>query len=220
MPPKRPRLQVGVRSGSLLDDARKLNGLTHRTTCGPAHGRSCRNRDYATRVPSSFLLVVGERRGLAWILRERRMAFPPRRHLGVDDLAYGDQLFLMTTRNCLGNPGKDRSRVFAKAYVASSVAMLEKPLKIGNRTFDRACDLLIEGVAPFREGVELGPLVPLLDAFPNKREWKMWLRRPLLRLSAKDALLVASRFDPLSRIPDETVPAYLDWIGKVAGQRS
>jgi hypothetical protein len=164
------------------------------------------------RVASSFLLVISDKEGLAWILRERRMAFPPRHHRGVDDLACGDQLFLMTTRGCFGNPNRDRSRIFGQAYVTSSVTRLEKSLELGDRTFDRGCDLLIQRVAPFREGVELQHLVPLLDAFPNKRAWSMWLRRPLLGLSAKDARLMADKLESVSGLPDETVPAYLNWI--------
>jgi hypothetical protein len=147
------------------------------------------------------------------------MAFPPHRHLGVDDLVCGDELFLTTTRGCFRSPTHDSTRIIGKARVTSSVSTLDNPLELADRIFDRGCDISIEHVAPFREGVELLPLVPLLDAFPNKRAWSAWLRRPLLGLSAKDARLVARKLQPVSGLPDEMVPTYLDWIQARARQR-
>jgi hypothetical protein len=73
------------------------------------------------------MLIIGAREALAWILREERMAFPPRRYLGVDQLEVGDELFLVTTRACYRNPRRDRTRVIGRAIVSSPVASLEEP---------------------------------------------------------------------------------------------
>jgi hypothetical protein len=54
---------------------------------------------------ASYLLVIGEREALAWVLRESRTAFPATRRAEVDRLAVGDELFLLTTRGCFHNPG-------------------------------------------------------------------------------------------------------------------
>jgi len=167
--------------------------------------------DYAQPMPSSFLVIIGDARGLAWILREHRMAFPTTSR-GGGELAQGDKLFLLTTRACFGNPTKDRTRIVGKASVASAVVRFDPSLKLADRTFDRGFDLMIEQVVPFRTGVELQPLVSNLDAFPNKRAWSGWLRRPLLRLSEKDALLLNRHLQSLRGVPDESIPDYLEWI--------
>jgi hypothetical protein len=44
---------------------------------------------------ASYLLLIGEREALAWILREARMAFPQRRRPEVDNVAVGDELLLL-----------------------------------------------------------------------------------------------------------------------------
>lgn len=140
------------------------------------------------------------------------MAFPVRNRSGVGELAQGDELFLLTTRACFGNPKKDRTRIAGRARVGSGVVKLDEPLELAGRIFDRGCDLRMESIAPFRTGVELLPLVPRLDAFPNKSAWAWWLRRPVLRLSAKDARLLAGRLEGVSEAPRKAIPGYLDWI--------
>jgi hypothetical protein len=74
---------------------------------------------------ADYLLVIGEREASAWILRESRMAFPATRRAEVDQLAVGDRLFLLTTRGCFHNPGRDRTRGIGRATVASPVVPLE-----------------------------------------------------------------------------------------------
>lgn len=163
-------------------------------------------------VHSSYLLVISDHVGLAWILREQRMAFPAKRRLGVADLGRGDELFLLTTRGCYRNPTRDRTRIVGQAFVTSQVTTLDEPLELIGRTFDRACDLRLEALAPFGQGVDLLPLVESLDAFPNKKAWAMWLRRPLLSLSTSDANIVRDQVRKASDTPDLTVPGYLERI--------
>lgn len=138
------------------------------------------------------------------------MALPSRSRTA--DIDEGDELFFVTTRNCFGNPSRDRSRIVAIARTGSAVARLEKPLKLAGRTFDRGFDLDIETLAPFRVGVELPPLVEELDAFPNKRAWSWFMRRPALRVSTNDARMLRRLVRPVGETPDEVIPAYLEWI--------
>lgn len=141
------------------------------------------------------------------------MAFTARAR-GVSSVAAGDELFLMTTRRCFGSPGKDRTRIVGKARVTSAVVDFDETLDLAGRTFDRGCDLSLEKLVPFRTGVEIPPLVPRLDAFPNKEAWFWMLRRPLLRLSAQDAGLLSHGLTHLSGEPKDTIPAYLQWIDR------
>ncbi|MBE1603749.1 hypothetical protein HEB94_000597 [Actinopolymorpha pittospori] len=164
----------------------------------------------------SYLLVLGEREALAWVLREGRMAFPATRRHEVDRLAVGDELFLLTTRGCFHNPVRDRTRVIGRAVVSTRVEPLDPPLELVGRRFTRGCKLDIGVLAPYRTGVEVAPLVPKLDAFPRKDVWSIWLRRPLVSLGQHDVNLIWSRLRRVGRPVSEHLPTYLESIRPVA----
>lgn len=166
----------------------------------------------------SYLLVLGEREALAWVLRTSRMAFPPTTRREVDGLAVGDELYLLTTRGCFHNPTRDRTRVIGRATVTTPVVPYEVPVTIAGRDFTRGCDLVVHDLAWYLGGVELGPLVPRLSAFPDKRAWSIRLRRPLLEISSADAALVDRELQEHVRPAAEAVPEYLARIRPVAKQ--
>jgi hypothetical protein len=168
-------------------------------------------------MPADYLLVIGEREALAWILKERRMAFPGTTRREVDSLAVGDRLFLTTTRRCFHNPTRDATRVIATANVLSAVTLLETPLEIAGREFTRECEPSIEALAPYLEGVELAPLVEKLDAFAGAGAWGMRLRRPLVGIPAADARLLKQRLESVCLDPESSQQTYLDRIRPVAG---
>ncbi len=64
-------------------------------------------------------------------------------------------------------------------------------------TFVSGCTLRISGVAPYRSGLELQPLVHSMDAFPKPESWSAYLRRTLLELSEADAKLIDERLGEL-----------------------
>jgi hypothetical protein len=166
--------------------------------------------------PADYLLVIGEREALAWILRERRMAFPGTTRREVDSIVVGDRLFLTTTRGCFHNPTRDATRVIATAKVLSAVTLLETPLQIAGREFTRECELSIGVLAPYLEGVELAPLVDKLDAFAGAGAWGMRLRRPLVSITAADARLLERKLGPVGLDPESSQQMYLDRIRPVA----
>lgn len=157
----------------------------------------------------AYLVILGEREAIAWVLHEQRMAFPstPRREPGA--LEPGDHLFLYTTRGAWSSPAFDRGRVIGTATVRTRVARLDPPIEIVGREFHSGCKLSIDRLAPYREGLELQPLVPQLAAFPKKHAWSVYLRRPLLRLSEADAELIATRLEPLLLEPEQAVETYV-----------
>lgn len=166
--------------------------------------------------PASYLLVIGEREALAWILRERRMAFPETRRAEVDSLAVGDELLLLTTRGCFHNPTRDRTRVVAQASVTAPVLPLDPPVELVGRTFPRGCDLHLRSLAPYLSGVELAHLVPELAAFPDKANWSIRLRRPLVRLAEHDASVVRTQLAAIADEPrGDVLQEYLDRIKPV-----
>lgn len=149
-------------------------------------------------TPTWHLLVIGEREALAWVLRESRMAFPKKRRPEVDRLRLGDQLFLLTTRGCFHDPTRDRTRVIGSATVTTPVVALDPPLELVGRVFPRGCGLQITSLSRYLTGVELGPLIEDLDAFPNKSAWSARLRRPLVVLSDRDASHLQRQLEPIA----------------------
>lgn len=141
-------------------------------------------------MSESYLLILGDREAIAWVLREQRMAFPATSRAEVDRLAIGDELLIYTTRGAFRNPTRDRGRVIGTATVASSIEPLDTPVEFGGRVFPRGCAITVESLTPWGEGVELRPLVDRLHAFPNPRAWSIRLRRPLLQLPSGDASLI------------------------------
>jgi hypothetical protein len=169
---------------------------------------------------ASYLLVIGEREALAWILRERRMAFPETRRAEVDRLGVGDDLLILTTRGCFHNPSRDRTRVVGTAMVTTSVAPLDSPVAIAGRTFPRGCHLDINALTPYLTGVDLADLIPALESFPDKANWSIRLRRPLVALTEHDAELLHSELKGTAQEPpDSAIRGYLERIRPIGASR-
>jgi hypothetical protein len=168
------------------------------------------DRDRAS--SATYLLVLGDRAALAWVLKHERMAFPDYRRAETRALKLGDRLLLYTTRGCFRNPTRDRGRVIGEAVVTSKLIPLDQAVVISGRTYPVGCKISVKRLAALHEGVILRDLVPDLDAFPNKETWAIRLRRPLVSLSAHDADLLSARLAPLVGNPKETVVGYLRWL--------
>jgi hypothetical protein len=159
-------------------------------------------------INSNHLLVLGTGRGLAYVLRERKMAFPPTRQVRLD---VGDRLLLYTTRNVFRRSDRDRGRVVGTAEVASPILPLEEQLLIAERKYTSGCDLKITGLAMLGQGVLLADIAEKLMVFqPHPEAWRAWLRRAVLPLPPSDARFILTRLQPVLRDPNETVGAYLE----------
>lgn len=159
-------------------------------------------------MSGSYLVVLGERDAIWWVLHEQRMAFPATPRAEVARLAPGDRLFLYTTRNAWRNPPRDRGRVIGVATAATAAHRLDQPIEIAERSFHSVCDLHIEGVVPYPGGLELRPLVERLDAFPKPHAWNIYLRRALVRLSDADRAILDQGLIPMLAPPDQALPTY------------
>ena len=160
-------------------------------------------------MASWYLLIIGEREALRWVLATQRMAFPPGRRRDALRLHEGDGLLLYTTRGAFHNPTRDRGRLIGEATVASPPVELGAPIEIANRQFTTACEIAIQTLAPLGRGVELAPLVPSLAVFPHPKSWSVLLRRPLLGLPPADARLLRSRLQAVAGEPFGALPTYL-----------
>ncbi|SDK48428.1 hypothetical protein SAMN04487820_108200 [Actinopolyspora mzabensis] len=164
---------------------------------------------YAARM-ANYLLVIGDRQALDWVLRQQRMAFPDFKRAEVRALAPGDRLYLYTTRGCFGNPTRDRGRVVTTGEVRSTVAELDEPVELGGRSYPVGCELRITELPAWPGGVELSPIVGELELFDGMtKSWSIRLRRPLVGLSARDAGLLDRYLAEHDRYPlDEMIDGY------------
>jgi len=155
-----------------------------------------------------YLVVLGEREAIAWVLREQRMAFPATRRAELERLEKGDRLLLYATRGAWHNPTRDRGRIIATARVTGSLQRRDEPIEIAGMRFHSECRLLVEGVVPYPGGLELQPLVPRLAAFPKPAAWSVYLRRALPALPEPDAELLEDLLTPLLVRRSAALPSY------------
>ena len=159
-------------------------------------------------MTAAYLLILGDREAIAWVLREQRMAFPRTPRQEVAALSIGDRLYMYATRGAWRNPTRDRGRVIGTARVTSPVRVFDDPVEIAGRSFHSGCTLAVEGLVPFPQGVELQPLVRELAAFPKPESWSIYLRRALLRLPPADAELLDRALAPLLTSREAALESY------------
>jgi hypothetical protein len=193
----------------LLHRLRAPSGLADQPMGNPTRRPTDRCPSYRCRVTESYLLILGDRQAIAWVLREQRMAFPPTAHAEVNRLAVGDELLIYTTRGAFRNPTRHRGRVIGCAAVTSNVERLDPPVEFGGREFPRGCRIDVCSLAPWGQGVELQPLVEQLAAFPNSKAWSTYLRRPLLHLPESDAAILKDRLKERTGHRMENLHQYL-----------
>jgi hypothetical protein len=168
-------------------------------------------------INSTYLMLVATSTGLAYILRERKMAFPPTREVRLE---VGDRLLLYTTRSVFRNPTLDRGRVIGTAEAASPILPLEKQLFIAGREYTTGCDLKLTGLAALGEGVILADIAEELMVFqPNPGAWSIRMRRSVLQLPYGDVDLIMAKLKPALHHPDETLNAYLERAARVGSSR-
>ncbi|MFG2100519.1 hypothetical protein ACGFJ5_07925 [Micromonospora echinaurantiaca] len=156
----------------------------------------------------SFLLILGDRDAIGWVLREQRMAFPATPRAEVAALGAGDSLYLYATRGAWRNPTRDRGRIIGVANARGEARTLEEPVEIAGRRFVSGCGLDINRLVPYPGGLELQPLVGQLSAFPKPQAWSVYLRRALLPLPEGDAALLRAALQPLLTSREQALPTY------------
>ncbi|WP_248965832.1 hypothetical protein [Sphaerisporangium perillae] len=80
----------------------------------------------------------------------------------------------------------------------------------------------MEALAPYLFGVDLVPLVPLLDVFSDKRSgaWSIRLRRPLIEITGSDADLLRRKLAAVAAAPSDVIPDCLaNIVGRTMSQR-
>jgi hypothetical protein len=163
-------------------------------------------------------MLLATARGLGYVMRERKMAFPPTRRIRMD---VGDGLLLYTTRTLFGNPTRDRGRVMGTAEVASPILPLDKERFIAGRSYTSGCDIRITALAPIGEGVVLADIVDQLQVFqPDPSTWSARIRRSILPLPSRDFDLIMTSLRPILRSPEDAIEGYLERVDRRKGGRS
>jgi hypothetical protein len=140
-----------------------------------------------------WIIVLGNRDAIEWVMTEGRMAVSPRVSTLPDE---GDKAILYTARGAFGNPTDHRAQVVGLATVAGPVR--HKDVVVAGQTYARSFPLdIAEAVdaVPYA-GLDFYPLVDRLDFVLNKAptNWGGYLRRPLVHISDKDYKTIATAF--------------------------
>jgi hypothetical protein len=158
-------------------------------------------------TPRPFLLILGDAGVLAYVLREHRLAFTPRRRI---PLTRGDIVFLYTSRRIFRNPGTGRGLVIGRAEIISDIVKFESGLRIADRVYTAGCRLEITGLVPLGEGLELRQIVDELETFhPHPKRWAFRIYSSFLQLSPKDASVIEEKIQPLLQDPGYVSQAYI-----------
>jgi len=158
-------------------------------------------------TPRPFLLILGDADGLAYVLREHRMAFTPKRRI---PLTRGDIVFLYTTRRVFRNTSAGRGLIIGRAEIISDIVKFESGLRIADRVYTSGCHLAITGLVPLGEGLELRQIVDELETFhPHPKRWAFRIYSSFLQLSPKDASVIQEKIQPLLQDPEYVSQAYI-----------
>jgi hypothetical protein len=175
----------------------------------------------AAREMNAFLLVLGEREGIWWVLSQRQMAFEAHRAGQARMLQPGVELLLYATRGAFHNPTRDRGRIIAAANVRTPVVEFSEPVTIAGREFTLGCELELQSIASRGHGVDLAPLVEKLEVFPVKHAWSARLRQPLVPLPGADAELLRGYLRAVASLDElaESVESYR-WPARTDRERT
>ena len=158
---------------------------------------------------NDWLAVLGHPAGLSWVLANRRLAFEAARSREVKRLHAGDRVLLYAAKAAYKPAGP--GGVIGSAVAATGVAALHEALTIERRDYTLGAELDVQVVMPYRESVEIPPLLDQLRTFPQygPRSWMTILRRPLLRLMPGDADVLLDALKGVAKPPDEVIPEYV-----------
>ncbi|MGW4412754.1 hypothetical protein ACWEJ6_52830 [Nonomuraea sp. NPDC004702] len=160
-----------------------------------------------TESSSAYMAILGDREALGWILQEQRMAFGPERWKLWRELKQGDALALYTTRQCFRNPTRDRGRIIGTAIVSTPISRMIRPVEFRDKNYEFSCNLNIDQLAPWGQGLELAAFVEQLHTFPNA--WQAYIRRSLVRLNKDDFEFISGALARDATTRDEALQSYL-----------
>lgn len=136
------------------------------------------------------------------------MAFHVRQRRALANVSLGSPLFLYVTSRCFRRlPYGEKSGLIGKVAVTSPVTQLDRPVAFGGSSFGMGCEIRVIHLLRPSQMVNLGPLVPDLNAFHGA--WHLRLRAGFIPLDGHDYEVLDNRLlrEPTS-LP-EAMGAYM-----------
>jgi hypothetical protein len=137
-----------------------------------------------------WLIVLGEKTALEWVLQNQRMAF--RAHVPTTELRVGAPIALYVTRGAFHSPVRDESHIAALGKITSEVR--SEPVEVAGELYQSWCSLSLEVSSPLRRGLPFRPLVDQLEFIRKKQGWSMYLKRTLVQISDRDFSIIKQAF--------------------------
>ena len=158
---------------------------------------------------ASYLLIIGERVALHWVVHASRVAFPPGRTSQARVLDAGDVLFLYTTRGAFHNPTRDRGRISGRVVVLEPPQVFADIMELAGLRFASGCRIHIDRLAPYRGGAELVQLVHRMPAtFGTGDGWRARLRATLLPIAEADTPILEAAVSEHAGEPKDALADY------------
>lgn len=159
--------------------------------------RACRlgrliERPSATVDPVPWLIVIGEREGLRWVVEHQRMAF---RDTVKGSPSAGDAFAIYVSRGAFHNPGRDEAQILGLGTFKTGIE--RRATTVGDERYARTARLEISDVRPERQGLPFRPLVESLTFIAKKSGWAAYVRQTLVPIPEADLDLIAKRFREL-----------------------
>jgi hypothetical protein len=148
--------------------------------------------------------VFGKIDGLAWVLENGRMLFPPSMSRRSRSIRCGDRFFFYSSRSLL----RDAGRVIGEAEVTSGVTTRHEPIRLAGKEFNYECGLRLLQLTPFGGGVVFIDVLYRLSAFPDPLTYSAALRRNLVRLGQGDDDVLRAELQNVARRPSEVLDTY------------
>lgn len=135
-----------------------------------------------------WLIVIGEREGLRWVIEHQRMAF---RDTVKGKPSAGDPFAIYVSRGAFHNPGRDEAQVLGLGTFKTGIE--RRATTVGDERYARTARLDISEVRPERQGLPFRPLVEDLTFIAKKSGWAAYVRQTLVPIPQADFDLIARR---------------------------
>ncbi len=138
----------------------------------------------------AWLIVIGYRAALEWVLDNGRMAF--RETVATDTIAQGDLFAIYATQRALADWKRvpQESRIVALGTIGSKVSADLRT--VADMPLHKSCDLRIKYRLPLDEGILFRPLIPQLSFIKSKETWAGYLHRTLVPLPDRDFRVIST----------------------------
>jgi hypothetical protein len=156
---------------------------------------------------TTALLLVADREPLAWPLREERSTGAEEAGVVSSDERYAAVALHHTQLRSISGTPPWSSHGYCKSNECAGGSGGGRAFR--DREFEVGFRVHIDGLAPPHDGVELGPLAGRLDALPDPATWSVRMRRTLIPLSERDALLIGDLLEPKLRRRRDVLSDYL-----------